>query len=51
MSAPPIAVLVNPFKKLKTVPAPRKEAATKGVVGVMDMNPVMVIAFAPEETH
>ena len=48
MSAPPIAaVVVNPFKKLRIVLAPRKEAAIKGVVGVMAMNPAMVIAFAP----
>jgi hypothetical protein len=38
---------VYPFKKLRIVLAPRKEAAIKGVEGAIDRKPAMVAAFAP----
>ena len=48
MSAPPMAaVVVYPLMKLSTVLAPRKDAATTGVVGIIDKKPAMVNTFAP----
>jgi hypothetical protein len=48
MSAQPIAaVVVYPLMKLKTVFAPRKDAAIRGVDGAAERNPAMVSALAP----
>lgn len=41
------AVVVNPFKKLRIVLAPKKLAATRGVDGAIAMKPAIVRAFAP----
>ena len=48
MSAPPIAaVVVKPLMKLNTVFAPRKAAATRGVMVAVERKPAMVRALAP----
>lgn len=48
ISAPPIAaVVVNPFKKLRIVFAPKHAAATTGAPGAMVTNAPIVATFAP----
>lgn len=41
------AVVVNPLIKLRIALAPRKEAATTGVVGAIAKKPAIVSALAP----
>lgn len=49
ISAPPIAaVVVNPFRKLSTVFAPKQAAATTGAPGAIVTNAPMVARFAPK---